>query len=78
MTGARTTNSLMINASAAGNSLSLGANTLTLNGGTMSGNIGDNGGGSIKFNQSTTQTLSNVITGESFGDFARRQRYYKV
>jgi autotransporter-associated beta strand protein len=40
-----------------------GANTLTLNGGTLSGNIGDNGGGSINFNQSTGAALTNVITG---------------
>jgi autotransporter-associated beta strand protein len=40
-----------------------GANTLTLNGGTLSGNIGDNGGGSITFNQSAAATLGNVITG---------------
>jgi autotransporter-associated beta strand protein len=41
-----------------------GNNTLTLqNGSSLSGNIEIEGAGSITFNQSTAQTLSNVITG---------------
>lgn len=41
-----------------------GANTLTLqNGSAITGNIAIDGSGGLTFNQSTAQTLSNVITG---------------
>ncbi|OKO85887.1 hypothetical protein AC629_18070 [Bradyrhizobium sp. NAS80.1] len=41
-----------------------GSNTLTLqNGSSLTGNIAINGAGSITFNQSTAQTLANVIVG---------------
>ncbi|HLG49574.1 MAG TPA: autotransporter domain-containing protein [Reyranella sp.] len=43
-----------------------GANSLTLvgSGWSLTGNIAINGGGSLTFNQSTAQTLTNAITGD--------------
>ena len=42
-----------------------GSNTLTLNSGwSLYGNIAIDGGGSLTFNQSTAQTLGNVISGD--------------
>jgi autotransporter-associated beta strand protein len=48
-----------------GNAISFtgGSNTLTLGGGTLAGNIGLSGSASVSFNQSTSQLLSNNITG---------------